>query len=88
MQRAGLEPSNRTIAMTEYATHRFSVGQPVACPGTSPGPCTVTAQVAGSDGPEYRVRFLDSGLEAVVAERELTYALTVASTVPDILRGT
>ena len=68
--------------MTEYATHRFSVGQPGACPGTSPGPCTVTAQVAGPDGPEYRVRFLDSGLEAVVAERELIYSRTSASTAP------
>jgi len=74
--------------MTEYATHRFSVGQPVACPGASPGPCTVTAQVAGSDGPEYRVSFLDSGLEAVMAERELIYSRASASTAPGSPRGT
>ena len=74
--------------MTQYATHRFSVGQQVVCSAQSPSSCTVTAQVAGPDGPEYRVRFLDSGLEAVMAERELTYALTVASTVPEILPGT
>jgi hypothetical protein len=72
--------------MTEYATHRFSVGQQVARTGISPGSCTVTAKIAGRDGPEYRVRSLDGGLEAVVAERDLTYSRASASTVPGSLR--
>jgi len=74
--------------MTQYATHRFSVGQQVACSAQSPSSCTVTAQVAGPDGPEYRVRFLDSGLEAVMAERELIYSRASASTAPGSPRGT
>ena len=72
--------------MTQYATHRFNVGQQVACPGHSPGSCEITAKIAGSDGPEYRVRSLDGGLEAVVAERELTYSRASASAVPGSLR--
>jgi len=74
--------------MTEYATHRFNVGQQVARSGNSPGLCEVTAKIAGPDGPEYRIRSLDGGLEAVVAERDLTYSPAVARTVPDIRRGT
>ena len=74
--------------MTEYATHRFNVGQHVARSGNSPGLCEVTAKIAGPDGPEYRIRLLDGSVQAGVAERELTYALTVARTVPDIRRGT
>src|SRR5215204_503655 len=46
----------------------------------------VTAKIAGPDGPEYRIRSLDGGLEAVVAERELTYSRAAASTVPGSLR--
>jgi len=42
----------------------------------------VTAKIAGPDGPEYRVRSLDGGLEAVVAERDLTYSRASASTAP------
>jgi hypothetical protein len=68
--------------MTQYATHRFNVGQQVTRIGNSPGSCEVTAKIAGPDGPEYRVRFLDGSSQAVVAERELTYSLAVASTVP------
>jgi len=68
--------------MTQYATHRFNIGQQVARSGNSPGPCEVTAKIAGPDGPEYRVRSLDGGLEAVVAERELTYSRASASTAP------
>jgi len=67
--------------MTQYATHRFSVGQQVARSGSSPGPCEVTAKIAGPDGAEYRVRTLDGGSEAVVAERELTYSRAWASAV-------
>jgi hypothetical protein len=67
--------------MTQYATHRFSVGQQVARTGNSPGSCEVTAKIAGPDGPEYRVRSLDGNLEAVVAERDLTYSRASASTV-------
>jgi hypothetical protein len=68
--------------MTHYATHRFNVGQQVAHSGSSPGSCKVTAKNDGPDGPEYRVRFLDGSVQAGVAERELTYALAVARTVP------
>jgi len=65
--------------MTEYATHRFNIGQQVARSGNSPGLCEVTAKIAGPDGPEYRVRSLDGGLEAVVPERKLTYSRASAS---------
>ena len=68
--------------MTQYATHRFSVGQQVVCSAQSPSPCTVTAQVAGPDGPEYRVSFLDGSVQAGVAERELTYSRAMAGPAP------
>jgi len=68
--------------MTQYATHRFNIGQQVAHTGNSPGSSEVTAKNDGPDGPEYRVRFLDGSGQAVVAERKLTYSLAVASTVP------
>ena len=72
--------------MTHYATHRFNIGQQVARSGNSPGLCEVTAKIAGPDGPEYRIRSLDGGLEAVVAERELTYSRALVSTVSGSLR--
>ena len=53
--------------MTVYATHRFSVGQQVMRSGET---FEVIAQINGSNGPEYRVRSVNS--EAVVGERELT----------------
>lgn len=57
--------------MTDYATHRFSVGQEVTRFGEKSTACEVIAQMDGSNGPEYRVR---SGMsETVVGERELTY---------------
>ena len=62
------------------------VGQQVARTGNSPGPCEVEAQIAGRDGPEYRVRPLDGGSEAVVEERELTYSPASASTGPGSFR--
>jgi hypothetical protein len=68
--------------MTQYATHRFSVGQQVACATRHASSCEVTALVAGRHGPEYRIRALDGSGEAVVAERELTYARASASSVP------
>ena len=74
--------------MTHYATHRFNVGQQVAHSGNSPGSCEVTAKIAGPDGPEYRVRFSDGSVQAGVAERDLTYSLAVAHTVPGSPRGT
>ena len=74
--------------MTQYATHRFNVGQQVAHTGNSSGSCEVTAKIAGPDGPEYRVRFSDGSVQAGVAERELTYALAVARTVPSSPRET
>jgi hypothetical protein len=68
--------------MTQYATHRFSVGQQVACATRHPSSCEVTALVAGPHGPEYRIRALDGSGEAIVAERDLAYARASASTVP------
>ena len=49
--------------MTQYATHRFNVGQQVAHTGDSPGFCEVTAKIDGPDGPEYRVRFSDGSVQ-------------------------
>lgn len=72
--------------MTQYATHRFSVGQQVASFGKSPGAYQVTTLIAGRDGPEYRIRSLESGLQAVVPERELTYSRASASPAP-VSRG-
>jgi hypothetical protein len=63
--------------MTDYATHRFSVGQQVVRTGETAKPYEVLAQVFGSHGPEYRIRSGDS--EIVVEERELTYATGPAS---------
>jgi len=74
--------------MTEYATHRFNVGQHVARSGNSPGLCEVTAKIAGPDGPEYRIRLLDGSVQVGVAERDIIYSPAVARTVPDIRRGT
>jgi len=68
--------------MTEYATHRFSVGQHVAGSGRSPGSYEVTALIADRNGPEYRIRSLEGGPDAVVPERELTYSRAWASPVP------
>jgi len=70
--------------MTEYATHRFSVGQHVARSGRSPGSYEVTALIADRNGPEYRIRSLEGGLEAVVPERELTYSRAWAPQRPSI----
>ena len=58
--------------MTDYATHRFSVGQQVTRSGEAPTPCEVLAQIDGSDGPEYRIKSGSS--EMVVGERELAYS--------------
>ena len=72
--------------MTQYATHRFSVGQqvvvrsgetPSSC--AVPNSCAVTAQIAGRDGPEYRVKSLDNSFEAVVPERDVRYTPALAS---------
>jgi hypothetical protein len=63
--------------MTDYATHRFSVGQQVTRSGETPTPCAVIAQIDGPDGPEYRIKSGRS--ETVVGERELTYSTGPAS---------
>lgn len=57
--------------MTDYATHRFSVGQQVVRLGETSTPLEVVAQIGGSDGPEYRVR--SGSWETVIGERELAY---------------
>jgi len=57
--------------MTEYATHRFSVGQEVTKSGETRMCCRVIALVMSSDGPEYKIKHENS--EVIVAERELTY---------------
>jgi hypothetical protein len=63
--------------MTDYATHRFSVGQEVTHSGQDTTFGRVVAQLAGADGPEYRVSF--GRAEIVVRERELTYRTDVTS---------
>ena len=63
--------------MTDYATHRFSVGQQVIRTGETAKSYEVIAQVSGSHGPEYRIR--SGGSEIVVGENELTYPTTPAS---------
>jgi hypothetical protein len=42
--------------MTDYATHRFSVGQQVVPSGDTLKPCEVVGLISGPDGPEYRLR--------------------------------
>ena len=63
--------------MTDYATHRFSVGQQVTHSSERPKFGQVVAQLSGADGPEYRIRFGPS--ELVVHERELIYRTDVTS---------
>ena len=68
--------------MTDYATHRFSVGQQVVPSGDTLKPCEVVGLISGPDGPEYRLRSGSS--ETIVGERELAYttaATNVARTV-------
>ena len=59
--------------MTVYATHRFSIGQPVTHSADPLRSCEVVAQIGGADAPEYRIRSLDGSFETEVSERELTY---------------
>ena len=63
--------------MTDYATHRFSVGQEDRHSGQDPTFGRVVAQLAGVDGPEYRVSF--GPAEIIVRERELTYRTGVTT---------
>jgi hypothetical protein len=67
--------------MTDYATHRFSVGQQVVQSGDTLN-SEVVGLIAGPDGPEYRLRSGSS--ESIVGERELAYttpAINAARTV-------
>ena len=66
--------------MTIYATHRFSVVQRVVRLAETSTPCEVLTLIDGADGPEYRIKS-DRNPEAVVAERDLTYA-PVSRSVP------
>ena len=68
--------------MTDYATHRFSVGQQVVRSEDTVKSSEIVGLIAGPDGPEYRLRSGSS--ETVVAERDLVYttaATNVARTV-------
>jgi hypothetical protein len=68
--------------MTDYSTHRFSVGQQVVQSGDTLKSSEVVGLIAGPDGPEYRLRSGSS--EAIVGERELAYttpAINAARTV-------
>jgi hypothetical protein len=68
--------------VTDYATHRFSVGQQVVRSGDTPKSWDVIVLIAGPAGPEYRLRSGSS--ETVVGERDLAYttaATNVARTV-------
>ena len=62
--------------MTVYATHRFSIGQPVTHSADPLRSCEVVAQIGGADAPENRIRSLDGSFEAEVPERELIYTTT------------
>jgi hypothetical protein len=63
--------------MTDYATHRFSVGQQVIRTGETAKSYEVIAQVSGAHGPEYRIR--SGASEIVVGESELAYPTTPPS---------
>src|SRR4051812_5559036 len=58
------------MPMTQFSTHRFSVGQLVSCPGNDPPGGMVRSQIAG---PAYEVEFALGGERKVVQEGELTY---------------
>ena len=63
--------------MTDYATHRFSVGQQVLRTGETATSYEVIAHNSGSHGPEYRIR--SGGSEIVVGESELSYSTALTS---------
>ena len=65
--------------MTRFATHRFSVGQPVSCAGKSTGSCKVEAQTSGQSGAEYSITCSDGRTHKGVPEREVTYRPPSAS---------
>jgi len=62
--------------MTDYATHRFSVGQQVVRSGDTLNYGEVVGLIAVTDEPGYRLRSGSS--ETIVGERELAY--TTAAT--------
>jgi hypothetical protein len=62
--------------MTDYATHRFSVGQQVVRSGDTLKYSEVVGLIAGTDEPAYRLRSGSS--ETIVGERKLAY--TTAAT--------
>ena len=66
-----MQDKPQEMTMTDYATHRFSVGQQVIRLGETSRSLEVVAQIVGSEGPQYRVRSGSS--ETVVGERELAY---------------
>ena len=66
--------------MTVYATHRFSIEQPVSHIADSLTSCEVIAQIGGAEAPEYRIRSFDGSFEAQVPEGALRY--TTAMTRP------
>jgi hypothetical protein len=68
--------------MTVYATHRFSIGQPVTHFAASLTSCEVIAQIGGAEAPEHRIRSFDGSFEAQVSERELTYTTAMTSPRP------
>ena len=59
--------------MTRFATHRFSVGQPVSCPGKAAGSFKITAQTSGQSGAEYSISCSDGSTHKGVPEREIAY---------------
>jgi hypothetical protein len=69
--------------MTDYSTHRFSVGQQVVPSGDTLKSCEVVALIAGRDGPEYRLRSGSS--ETIVGERELAYTTLATNAARTVL---
>ena len=69
--------------MTDYATHRFSVGQQVVRSGDTPRSWDVIGLIAGPAGPEYRLRAGNS--ETIVGERELAYTTAATNVVRTVV---
>jgi len=69
--------------MTDYATHRFSIGQQVVLSGDTLNACEVVGLISGPDGPEYRLRSGSS--ETIVGERELAYTRATLNVVRTVV---
>jgi len=69
--------------MTDYATHRFSVGQQVVRSEDTLKSREVVGLIASPNGPEYRLRCGSS--ETIVGERELAYTTPATNVVRTVV---